>query len=87
VKVEDILDHLGILEFGAANSHFPIFHRRLPRHAAKLHECGSGYRSGGVNTIPAMNKDGLRFVFDGVVNLLMNGSAAPALPAMVDIVE
>src|SRR5215470_5581988 len=86
MEVADILDYAGILQF-RANSNFPILHRCFSRNAAELHECRRGDRAGGVNPIPAMNEDGLRFVFYGIVDLLMNGGAPAAFPPAVNVVE
>jgi hypothetical protein len=86
MEAADILNHSGILKF-RGNSNFPILDRRFPGYAAELHKCGSSDRAGGVNPVPAMNEDGLRFVFDRIVDLLMNGSAAPSFPPAINIVE
>jgi len=86
MEVADILDHSGVLKLWA-NSDFPILYRCMPRYAAELHEGSSRDRAGGVNPIPAMNKDRLRFGFNGIVDLLMNGGAAPAFPPTVNVVE
>jgi hypothetical protein len=86
MEVADILDYSGILKF-RGDSNFPIRHRRFPRCAAELHECSRGDRAGRVNPIPAMNEDGLRFVFYRIVDLLVNGGAPPAFPPAVNVVK
>jgi hypothetical protein len=86
MEIADVLDHSGILKF-SSDSNFPILDRRFPRYAAELHECSRGDRAGRVNPIPAMNEDGLRFVFYRIVDLLMNGGAPPAFPPAVNVVK
>src|SRR5450755_1001409 len=85
-KTYDTLDHLRILKFGR-NSHFPICDGLLGRYVAKLHERRSSNRARGVNPVPAMNKHGLTFALDGVIDVLMNGRSPLPLPALIDVIQ
>src|SRR5262249_59115369 len=86
LKALDIADHAGILD-SWRDSHLPVLDRLLSRDTAELHQRRGGYRTGGMDAVPAVNKHRLTFGLDRVVNLLMNDRSPLSLPSFEAIIE
>src|SRR5262245_57783762 len=86
LKALDIADHAGILD-SWRDSHLPVLDRLLSRDTAELHQRRGGYRTGGMDAVPAVNKHRLTFGLDRVVNLLMNDRTPLSLPSFEAVIK
>ena len=86
LKTLYIPDHARILKLGS-DSHFPIVNRLFGGDTAELHQRGGRYRSGCMNTVPAMDENRLTLGFDRLVYLLMYDRTPLAFPTFVAVVK